>query len=65
MTALHSRRRRNIAVILYGVALFYLVASLAIYSASSHVSAIVYGVISSVGITLGATSILIGRSKDY
>lgn len=51
-------------MILYGVALFYLAAGLAIYSASSHVSAIVYGVMTSVGIALSATSILIGKPKE-
>ena len=63
MPVLNAERRRNIAAILYGAALVFLAAGLAIYSVSSDVSAIVLGLMSSVGISLGATSILLGGSK--
>jgi hypothetical protein len=58
-----KRRRRNIATILYGVALFFLAAGLTIYFMSSDVSAVAYGLMSSVGIALGATSIIPGKPK--
>ncbi len=63
MAFLGARRRRRIAGLLYGIALVFLAASIALYSLSSNVSAIALGLMSSLGIGFGATSILPGQSK--
>jgi len=63
MAALNAKKRRNMAIILYGFALLFLAAGLTIYSLSSNVSAIVLGLTSSIGIALGATAIILGKSK--
>jgi hypothetical protein len=63
MQFLDARRRRLIATLEYGVALVFLVAGIVLYILSSDVSAIALGLMSSIGIGLGATSLLVGGSK--
>jgi hypothetical protein len=63
MAVLGAKKRQNIAAILYGVALLFLAVGLAIYFLSSNVSAIALGLLSSVGIALSATGIILGKSK--
>jgi hypothetical protein len=63
MQPLDARRRRLIATLAYGVALVFLAAGIAVYILSSDVSAIAFGLVSSISIGLGATSIVLGGSK--
>jgi hypothetical protein len=63
MTVLRARKRRRMAVTLYGVAAFFLVAGVVVSLLSSDIVAIAYGLVPSIGIALGATAIILRKSK--
>jgi hypothetical protein len=58
----HERRKRT-ATMLYVIAFSFLVVSVATYALSTDVHALVLGGMSTLGIALAATSVLLGEKK--
>lgn len=63
MPGIDHERRRHIAIVLYVIAFSFLAFSVGIYALSSDVHALVLGGMPTLGIALGATSVLLGEKK--
>jgi cytochrome c-type biogenesis protein CcmE len=63
MSGIGHERRKRIAVVLYVIAFSFLFVSLYIYAVSTDVQALVLGGMSTLGIALSATSVLLGKAK--
>jgi hypothetical protein len=58
MTGRNGERRRYIAIILYGIALAFLVGGVVLYALTSDVAALLEGLLPLIGIGLCTTAIL-------